>query len=107
MVLIFFGVFSLFACFVDCQTCYLIYISNPVHTPRQKDKTNLRTNKQLVYDFQRQVDARDARSAEREEMVDVNELQDGSATTPIMIEIPKSPVVRLNRQPTTPMRPLH
>eukprot|EP00428_Durinskia_dybowskii_P065507 CAMPEP_0170364666 /NCGR_PEP_ID=MMETSP0117_2-20130122/5496_1 /TAXON_ID=400756 /ORGANISM="Durinskia baltica, Strain CSIRO CS-38" /LENGTH=72 /DNA_ID=CAMNT_0010619183 /DNA_START=264 /DNA_END=482 /DNA_ORIENTATION=- len=71
-------------------------------------KINFRSNKQLVYDFQREVDARDARSSDREEMVDVNELQDGSAdTTPIMIEIPKSPKVRLNRQPTTPMRPLH
>lgn len=66
----------------DCQTCYLIYISNPSHTPKSR-KTELKSNKQLVYEFQREIDRQNdetAREAEGEKMVEIHELS--SHTSP-------------------------
>lgn len=103
----------------DCQTCYLIYLSNPAHSPRPKGNTNAKTNKQLVYEFQRELDAKEsnerrARSDEGEKMVDINELKDSTPMSPdkerrksMKISIPKSPGVKVDRQPPTPHRPLH
>jgi hypothetical protein len=102
----------------DCQTCYLIYISNPAHTPRQKASAPAKTNQQLVYEFQREIDEKEGHrrinSDEGEKMVDINELNDAPPTSPIKfptkslkIGIPKSPMARVDRQPPTPMRPLH
>eukprot|EP00598_Pedospumella_elongata_P006595 CAMPEP_0184973470 /NCGR_PEP_ID=MMETSP1098-20130426/5234_1 /TAXON_ID=89044 /ORGANISM="Spumella elongata, Strain CCAP 955/1" /LENGTH=133 /DNA_ID=CAMNT_0027495925 /DNA_START=22 /DNA_END=423 /DNA_ORIENTATION=- len=51
--------FSTDFCTKDCQTCYLIYVSNPAHTPK-KFKAEKKSAKQLVYEFQREVERQDS-----------------------------------------------
>eukprot|EP01032_Pedospumella_encystans_P009236 gene9236-10892_t len=66
-------------CSKDCQTCYLIYISNPAHTPK-KFKAEQKSGKQLVYEFQKELDrqndeSKTARcSMEDDKMVEIHEL---------------------------------
>jgi hypothetical protein len=91
----------------------LIYISNPAHTPRKKVQPE-KTNKQLVYEFQKELDRkndeREARSDESEKMVEAHELpltSPGKMPTKLKrMAVPTSPAVRIDRQPTTPMRVL-
>ena len=54
--------FIIFAYCIDCQTCYLIYVNSPRHTPKLSTKhedENLKTNKQLIYEFQREIDRKE------------------------------------------------
>ncbi len=69
----------IYTSFADCQTCYLIYISNPAHTPK-KFKAEQKSGKQLVYEFQKELDrqndeSKTARcSVEDDKMVEIHEL---------------------------------
>jgi len=69
----------------DCQTCYLIYISNPAHTPK-KFKQEQKTGKQLVYEFQKELDRQNDEAARVSEdddrMVEIHELSSSPVKFP-------------------------
>ena len=93
---------------IDCQTCYLIYISNPRHTPKlptKKEDENLKTNKQLIYEFQREIDRKECEQRYEESgdrMVEVDELP-SSCEAPFRnrnIAIPTiTPEMRIRKRP--------
>jgi len=65
----------------------LIYISNPAHTPK-KFRQEEKSGKQLVYEFQRQLDRQHdeaARQSDEEKMVEIHELR----SSPVKITAPK------------------
>lgn len=43
---------------LDCQTCFWIYTINPSVTPKSK-KSDLKSNKQLIYEFQKEIDKKE------------------------------------------------